>query len=892
MSNNEYVTGTFNQAFLNIYNKDGSVFKTLNNLSSTYSSYLVKYDLDGFGIWATIMGGNGATNVGLSVSTDFNNNVYVTGKFSSPTFTIYNADLITFSTLTNIGSSGDNNVFVVKYNSSGYVQWVNKMGGISSTSNDAGTFITTDLNNNVYITGSFSDATFTIYNADGITFSTLTNTSTSGTNVFVVKYNSSGYVQWATKMGGTTSPYDFGNSITIDLNNNVYITGQFTDTTFTIYNADGITFSTLTNTIISGNNNNVFVVKYNSSGYVQWATKMGGTTSPYDAGTFITTDLNNNVYVTGQFSDATFTIYNADGITFSTLTNTIISGNNNNVFVVKYNSSGYIQWATKMGGTNSQPNDTGSSLLVDKNNNVIVMGNFIYPITIYNSDNSFNTNATLNYAGANNVFLVKYNSSGFVQWITGIGNTNNKWAYGYCISTDENNNIFLTGNFNNGSVNIYNSDGNLFKNLIVIGGYYWGFLINFNSNGFGQWVNLLGANNTNETSIPYGVCCNKTLYIYIGNPLLNSTNPSPLILFYPGTITLNYYGNITDQYQLVNNLGQVVSSTFSFNSTNNTITFNVIIQYGGNNILSFYDTTLNKLIGTFSIETSGICFKEGTKIMCLLDKQEKYIPIEQIQEDMSIKVYTGKHKKPEYKRASAIVKSQLINTPVTTINKLYRLSKSVCPQLIEDLYVTGSHALLHDQLTEEEHEKMSHLADFYNTYTIRLENEEAMSEEQRETLKNVMRSYNDYQITHLDKFKLIAYYNEDFEEVNIEKVFNIYHIVLENVNKYDSYGIYANGILAESTSEASLERFPHYERINSLQKREKKENNDIQQKINKYTRNEKIKKCMDAMLKIEDQTIQKIEHKVNHTSKRRKTIHKNRTYKNRLTPSIHLNPHA
>jgi len=49
---------------------------------------------------------------------------------------------------------------------------------------------------------------------------------------------------------------------------------------------------------------------------------------------------------------------------------------------------------------------------------------------------------------------------------------------------------------------------------------------------------------------------------------------------------------------------------------------------------------------------------------------------------------------------------------------------------------------------------------------------------------------------------------------------------------------------------------------------------------------------MDAMLKIEDQTIQKIEHKVNHTSKRRKTIHKNRTYKNRLTPSIHLNPHA
>jgi len=370
--------------------------------------------------------------------------------------------------------------------------------------------------------------------------------------------------------------------------------------------------------------------------------------------------------------------------------------------------------------------------------------------------------------------------------------------------------------------------------------------------------------------------------------LLNSTNPSPLILFYPGTITLNYYGNIADQYQLINNLGQVVSSTFSFNSTNQTITFNVIIQYGGNNILSFYDTTLNKLIGTFSIETSGICFKEGTKILCHLDKREKYVPIEEIQEDMLVKVYTGKHKKPEYKRASAIVKSQLINTPVTTINKLYRLSKSVCPQLIEDLYVTGSHALLHDQLTEEQHEKMTHLADFYNTYTIRLENEEAMSEEQRETLKSMMHSYNDYQITHLDKFKLIAYYNEDFEEVNIEKVFNIYHIVLENVNKYDSYGIYANGILAESTSEASLERFPHYERINILAKKVREDIPYIEKRMQKYFQEKTSKKIMDTMFAIEDQTIQQIENKVNHTSKRRKTIYKNRTYKKLSSSIIHI----
>ena len=51
-----------------------------------------------------------------------------------------------------------------------------------------------------------------------------------------------------------------------------------------------------------------------------------------------------------------------------------------------------------------------------------------------------------------------------------------------------------------------------------------------------------------------------------------------------------------------------------------------------------------------------------------------------------------------------------------------------------------------------------------------------------------------------DKYKLIAYYDTDnFEEYNEVGIFNIYHIVLENDDVYKNYGIYANGILVEST---------------------------------------------------------------------------------------------
>jgi hypothetical protein len=68
-----------------------------------------------------------------------------------------------------------------------------------------------------------------------------------------------------------------------------------------------------------------------------------------------------------------------------------------------------------------------------------------------------------------------------------------------------------------------------------------------------------------------------------------------------------------------------------------------------------------------------------------------------------------------------------------------------------------------------------------------------------------------------NKFKLIAYYNERFEPFDEEGLFNIYHIVLENNgDKNKSYGIYANGILAESTTEESIKRFPNYELLKNL----------------------------------------------------------------------------
>jgi hypothetical protein len=75
----------------------------------------------------------------------------------------------------------------------------------------------------------------------------LANEVTS-TNGYLLKYNSSGALQWQRRLAGTRLT-----SIDIDSSNNIYIAGN-------------------------NSSNNLFIAKYNSSGVIQWQTKLAGAT--------------------------------------------------------------------------------------------------------------------------------------------------------------------------------------------------------------------------------------------------------------------------------------------------------------------------------------------------------------------------------------------------------------------------------------------------------------------------------------------------------------------------------------------------------------------------------------------------------------------------------------
>ena len=441
-SGNSYVTGTYTST-ATIYNSNGTTFGTLTTAGGN-DVIIVKYNTSGTAQWATHIGGIGS-DVGYGIAADSSGNSYVTGGYVSTTLTIYNSNGTTFGTLTGAGVTQD--VFIVKYNTSGTAQWATRLSGAGT---EIGYGIATDSSGNSYITGVYGSNPLTIYNSNGTTFGTLT--IAGGTDVFIVKYNTSGAAQWATRLSGTAN--DQGQGIAIDSSGNSYITGFYVSNPLTIYNSNGTTFGTLTGT---GTNNDVFIVKYDTSGAAQWATRLSGTSA--DVGYGIAADSSGNSYITGSYSSNPLTIYNSNGTIFSNLTGTSTT---TDVFIVKYNTSGAAQWATRVLGTG---NDAGYGISVDSSGNSSITGQYgSNPLTIYHSNGTIFSNLT--NAGSTDVFIVNYNTSGTAQWATRVAGTASDQGQGIAVDSSS---LYVTGQYTSNPLTIYHSNGSTFGTLTGTG---------------------------------------------------------------------------------------------------------------------------------------------------------------------------------------------------------------------------------------------------------------------------------------------------------------------------------------------------------------------------------------------------------------------------------------
>jgi hypothetical protein len=361
-----------------------------DNSGYTRDIFIAKYDASGNVLWAKSAGGMDDDKA-TCVATDKYGNVFMTGSFRS-TNLIFGA-----STLTKIGAE---DLFITKYNPLGNIFWAKNAGEIFSDVH--ANAVATDVNGNVFITGSFQYTT--------LTFGSTTLTCNGSLDIFVVKYNPAGTVIWAKSAGGNS--FDEGSSITTDTIGNVYVTGYFESPT--------IVFGTTNLTNLA--TYSVFITKYNSLGNVVWVESAPGIFYNNDANG-ITTDTFGNVYITGYFQDT--------AMTFGTIT--LTNPGFQNAFLAKYDSLGNIIWARCAGGPHT--NARGSAVAT-KSGNVFITGR--------NGSDSISFGATtLNALGSTGIFIVKYDTAGNELWAKSAGGASLDMGYG--IALDSNENIYITG---------------------------------------------------------------------------------------------------------------------------------------------------------------------------------------------------------------------------------------------------------------------------------------------------------------------------------------------------------------------------------------------------------------------------------------------------------------
>lgn len=250
---------------------------------------------------------------------------------------------------------------------------------------------------------------------------------------------------WSKTIGGPSS--ELGNSIAVDGNGDVLVTGYFNGTV----NFGG-------GNLVSAGNDDIFVAKYSgTTGAYIWARRFGSTAT--DQGDSIAVDSAGDVFVTGQFQGT---------IDFGGPP--LASAGNSDIFLVKLSGTdGSHGWARRFGSTGI---DLGNAVAVDSAGNATISGVFALTVDF--------GGVPVASAGGNDIFVAKYNGTTSSHiWSKGFGGTGAESGEG--VAADSNGNVFVTGNFSSSSItfggsaltNAGNTDAFLTKLAAADGSHVW-----------------------------------------------------------------------------------------------------------------------------------------------------------------------------------------------------------------------------------------------------------------------------------------------------------------------------------------------------------------------------------------------------------------------------------
>jgi len=314
------------------------VGETMSFGAGSYDVYLIKTDEEGNEEWSKTYGGS-STDFGFSVQQTSDGGYIISGE----TFTY------------GVGAA---DVYLIKTNTSGNEEW-SKTFGFAGNYWSGGKSVKQTSNGGYIITGWVGSS------------------STGDEDIYLIKTDVSGNEEWSRTLGG--SNYDVGNSIDLTEDGGFIIAGNTIS-----YGAGG---------------SDIYLIKTNSSGDTLWTKTFGGSGS--DKGYSVQQTSDRGYIIAGETNS-----YGAGGY---------------DLYLIKTDEEGNEEWSRTYGGeeTDSQ-SDVGNSVQQTSDGGYIVIGNTW----------SFDAKP-----GEGNIYLVKTDGEGNIEWEGTVDNTDDR-GYGVQQTSD------------------------------------------------------------------------------------------------------------------------------------------------------------------------------------------------------------------------------------------------------------------------------------------------------------------------------------------------------------------------------------------------------------------------------------------------------------------------
>ncbi len=329
---------------------------------------------------------------------------------------------------------GENDIFIIQYGADGQVVWINTIKSKNSCSVSA---TCVDSAGYYYVSGYFSEE---ILVDETAIFSHGNN------GAFVIKFDNGGHMEWYKAFEGNFSGEPI--SLFSDDMANLYIAGSFHEELL------------IDSLAVKGNYySDIYILTLNDKGELIGSFVFKGN------GDDIVNDIyinGNDIYIVGYFEK--------DLTLFDT---TIVSFGRFDAFFMRF-SPDTSKTLVRQAGSNFD--DFGTSIILDKTNNILFAGSHSGKFRISNND-SLKSNGNLD------VFICKFSNDGEIIWADNFGGRADDFLSNSGLGS--NNDIYLTGNYR-GTIKKgdYKIESNNFSEDI--------FLAKYTENGKLRYIQTIG----------------------------------------------------------------------------------------------------------------------------------------------------------------------------------------------------------------------------------------------------------------------------------------------------------------------------------------------------------------------------------------------------------------